>query len=697
MTIRVPEVLQVSGADCGTACLAAIIAGYSPDSDGDAIKRSLEQSSRGTNLAHIAQLARKYGMVAKGLQCPVELLAKIQLPAIAHWGPDHFVVIQAINRGFVECMDPRTGSVRLDTSDFEVQYSGVVLEVSPSTSFIPIPRAPRPSLFAVIASLPAAKQRLAAIFGIGLSLEFCALAYPLLLQTAVDRAVPSGDWGYLAVVCMILFGIALLQAALAYGRGILTARFAASASFQLSAGTFWSLIQAPPSYFQSRSVGEMLAKFASLDAIRNVVSNAVVAIFLDTIFIVLVLISLFMFAPWVAISAMAVTCFFGIVRAILQKAINEETNQVISASARQSSYLLESVQAISTIRLLGIEDRRQEAHQQNIERVLLHELGIGHRLALSGATQVLLFSSENVLFIGICGYLLMNGGISLGVMLSALALKTMLSARVISAFERVMQFNGLSVHLRRLADLPQSQLQPGGAALGTGSNLGIEIDRISVRYGEDEPWVVRDFSLAIAPSEHVCLIGPSGQGKTTLLNAVAGLLAPEEGCIYINGTSLNEISLREYWSRVAVVRQDDQLLEGTIAQNVASFDNTAREQDILAALELASFGQDLHMLPLGIHTKVGPGGGGLSGGQRQRVMLARALYRKPQLLILDEATSHLDALNESVVVKNIRLLGCTVLMAAHRLETVKGADRTVTIGVHHSITETVSGLSVLAT
>ena len=310
---------------------------------------------------------------------------------------------------------------------------------------------------------------------------------------------------------------------------------------------------------------------------------------------------------------------------------------------------------------------------------------------------MLLFSSENVLFIGICGYLLMNGGISLGVMLSALALKTMLSARVVSAFERVMQFNGLSVHLRRLADLPQSQLQPGGAALGTGSNLGIEIDRISVRYGEDEPWVVRDFSLAIAPSEHVCLIGPSGQGKTTLLNAVAGLLAPEEGRICINGISLNEISLREYWSRVAVVRQDDQLLEGTIAQNVASFDNTAREQDILAALELASFGQDLHMLPLGIHTKVGPGGGGLSGGQRQRVMLARALYRKPQLLILDEATSHLDALNESVVVKNIRLLGCTVLMAAHRLETVKGADRTVTIGVHHSITETVSGLSVLAT
>ena len=125
---------------------------------------------------------------------------------------------------------------------------------------------------------------------------------------------------------MILFGIALLQAALAYGRGILTARFAASASFQLSAGTFWSLIQAPPSYFQSRSVGEMLAKFASLDAIRNVVSNAVVAIFLDTIFIVLVLISLFMFAPWVAISAMAVTCFFGIVRAILQKAIKDGLN-----------------------------------------------------------------------------------------------------------------------------------------------------------------------------------------------------------------------------------------------------------------------------------------------------------------------------------------------------------------------------------
>ena len=180
---------------------------------------------------------------------------------------------------------------------------------------------------------------------------------------------------------------------------------------------------------------------------------------------------------------------------------------------------------------------------------------------------MLLFSSENVLFIGICGYLLMNGGISLGVMLSALALKTMLSARVISAFERVMQFNGLSVHLRRLADLPQSQLQPGGASLGTGSNLGIEIDRIWVRYGEDEPWVVRDFSLTIAPSEHVCLIGPSGQGKTTLLNAVAGLLAPEEGCIYINGTSLNEISLREYWSRVAVVRQDDQLLEGTIGIN----------------------------------------------------------------------------------------------------------------------------------
>ena len=681
MTVQVPVVLQVGGADCGAACLASVIAAYSGSPRGDDIRSSIEQSSRGTSFAHLATQARQYGMLAKGLRCPIESLGKVRLPAIAHWGSDHFVVVQSICSDGVECMDPRSGRDRVEHDVFKENYSGVILELAPSPSFVPVPRQPRASLSSVLKSLPSIRQRLAAIMVVGLALELCAMTYPIVLQTTIDRVVPTGDWGLLGVISAVLLSVAILQAGLTYGRGILTARLAASASFHLSAGAFWSLIQAPPAYVSRRSTGELLAKFSSLDALRSVIASTAVMVALDAIFVLIVMSILFSYAPWVACALLCVIGVFCVVRMLQQKAMNRENDQLISASSRQNSHLLESVQSIPTIRLLGLEDRRQETHQANVERVLHHEISIGHRLALSGTAQVLLFSVENIIFLGICSYLLMVGGITLGVMLAAMALKAMLSARVVAAFERVMQLNGLQVHLRRLEDLPQVRVESCRNTVSPGEALHIEFENVSFRYSADEPWVVKNFSLSVSPEEHVCLIGPSGQGKSTLLNIAAGLLEPVEGCIRVNGVRLNDLAIKDYWSRIAVVRQDDVLLEGTVAQNISGFDPEADEQEIFAVLELASFGNDLHTLPLGIHTKIGPGGEGLSGGQRQRVMIARALFRQPQLLILDEATSHLDAANEAAVARSIRQLGCSVLMAAHRHETVRGADRQVVVGL----------------
>lgn len=677
---RVAPLFQESGSDCGTACLASVLSFHSPGSDPYKIKQQLAQSSRGSTLAHLAVQARSHNLVARGLNCPTAMLHQITLPAIAHWGADHFVVIEGVSDRFVQIMDPRRGSLTLPRDEFEQFYSETVLELIRGAGFRPFERAKKPSALRLMRSLHGIRGRLLPIFALGLVVEFSVALYPVLLQTAVDTAVPANDWRLLGVLAVILAALTLLQSALSYSRGVLTARLAGAVSFQLSASTFWAILRSPTQYFALRSPGEMLTKFSSIDAIRNVVALTTVGLVLDVLFVAIGLALLSVYSIAVALATIFTISLFVVSRYISQAAINDRASQAISASAKQNSFLLESVQAVTTIRLLGIEHNRQVEHQKNVGSVLHHEIAVGNIQAKALALQNALFGVDNIVFLAICVGLLASNSLTLGALFAALTYKAMLNGRVASAVEKAMQFNGLAIHIRRLEDLPDQNTN-SDAHLATANSrshgLNLVFDSVSYRYSPDDPDVVEGFSLRMEAGEHVCLVAPSGAGKTTLLNIASGLLLPNEGRVLVDGIELREENHQQFWKSVSIVRQSDSLLEGTIAENVSSFDENCNEQQIANALAQASFIGEVVAMPMGLYTRIGALGEGLSGGQKQRLLLARAFYRRPKLLILDEATSHLDRVNEQVIVSNVRKMGCTVLMAAHRQETIRSADRVV--------------------
>lgn len=684
---RVPPVLQEGAADCGIACLAAVLAFHSRNADAYEIKRSLPQSDRGATLATLADLARGRGMAARGLRCTLPGLAHVRMPVIAHWRNDHFVVIESVKGGRVSYMDPAVGRRTVRSSEFDESFSGVLLELAPAATFKPIERERRSSVLTVLRGLPSARSALFQIFLIGLFVEAATVVYPILLQVSLDQVIPSGDLGMLIVLGAAFLVIAILQVVFSYSKTMLTAKFATSTSSDLGGACFWALMQSPPTYFTSRSTGQLLAKFSSLDAIRSVIAFTSVAFALDAIFLVLAFSVLLMYSWQIASVAAVTSAIFLAGRLLVQRLVNSEAHQAISATARQHSFLLESVQAITTIRLFGMESSRQSGYQNRIDRVLEHELEIGRLQALSGSGQMFLFAVENIVFLGIVAALLIGEEITLGIVLAAFAFKSMVSARVIGAVDKLMQFAGLSVHLLQLSDIPEPKRSALTPVLEQSrvneDGVGLRFEKVSFRYSEELPTIIDGLSFIVEPGEHVCLVAPSGVGKSTLLKLLCGLLEPTEGRILADGSAIHGGRMDRYWKSIAVVRQDDTLFDGTILDNVTAFADSPDVRAVESALSAAALLDEVLELPMGLYTRVGQFGDGLSGGQKQRLMLARALYRRPRLLVLDEATSHLDAENEARVVASIRGMGATVVMAAHRRETIRGADRVLRLGAAH--------------
>ncbi|MFM8899846.1 MAG: peptidase domain-containing ABC transporter, partial [Burkholderiales bacterium] len=638
--------------------------------------------------AQITSHADALGFSSRPLRLELEELGQLAVPCILHWNLNHFVVLKKVSQGHITILDPAVGERRLALTEVSKHFTGVALELSPNASFAPERKRERLKLSQLTGKVRGLGRSLAQIFAVALVLELFALAMPLLNQLVVDDAVATHDRDLLTLLVIGFALLLLTQTLIGLARSWMIMVMGQSISLQWSGNVFTHLVKLPTDYFQKRHLGDVLSRFGSVAAIQRTLTTSVVEAVLDGMMALAALGMMLLYAPSLAAVTVGAVLLYALLRWAAYKPLREAAAERMVASAKEQTHFMETIRAITPLKLFGRESQRR-ARWQNLlvdvqnRDVRTNKMNIGFSTA-----NTFLFGLENLLVFWLGGRMVMDsgtpGGVSAGVftigmMFAYISYKGQFTSRVSALINYAVEIKMLGLHAERLADIalaePERTSVPDNKLVHLQPR--IELRGVSFRYGDGEPWILRNTHLVIEPGESMAIVGPSGCGKSTLLKVLLGLVPPSEGEVLYGGIPVKQLGVQNYRRLIGTVMQEDMLLSGSIADNIAFFSVQPKEERIEECAQLAAVHEDITRMPMGYHTLVGDMGSSLSGGQKQRVLLARALYKRPRVLALDEATSHLDLMNERLVTQALAKMQVTRIIVAHRPETIAGAQRVV--------------------
>ncbi len=674
---EVPIVLQSEAAECGLACLTMIAKHFGHDVDISYMRRTYDTSLRGITLERIIQIADGLSIESRPLRAELEYLRHAQLPCIAHWDMNHFVVISKVKKDKVTICDPARGKVVLSMSEVGQHFTGVILELKKSLRFEPAKSIPSVSLFDLTGKINGIKLTALQILGIALAIEMTAMLAPLQFQIVLDQILSSEDISLLLIVGAAFFILTTIQALLTYVRGILLNWLGTSLNSQWVSNLFAHLIKLPLDYFEKRSIGDISYRFTSIYRIQHTITGSFSAALLDGIFGLLSLCAMLYYSISLSFIVLLACLLYGVLRWLSYNFLHRVNEERTMYSAGQQSELLESIRGIQAIKLARVEAERKlrlenitiESAKRDLEASKIETIFQVLNLGLYGYQKIA------IIFIG--AHIAINKGMTPGMLLAFVAYSDQFSQKFNSLADKLVEFKMMSLHLDRISDiaLAEPEKKVSGAQIHAISKYSIELENLGFRYSESDPWVLKNLNLSISEGEVIAIVGKSGCGKSTLAKLILALKWPTEGKIKIGEVDIHALSDILAGEIFAAVMQDDQLFSGTIASNIAFGDSHSKIENIIHAAEAAAIHNEIMEMPMTYETRVGDMGSALSGGQKQRILLARALYRKPKVLVLDEATSHLDLANEMVSNKTIKQLGITTISIAHRKETILQADR----------------------
>jgi ATP-binding cassette subfamily B protein RaxB len=342
----------------------------------------------------------------------------------------------------------------------------------------------------------------------------------------------------------------------------------------------------------------------------------------------------------------------------------------------------ESVRAIQSLKLFNRESERESQWLNRYSEVANADVRLGHAKVAFSTLNDVIFGLENIITVYLAARLALGNALTVGMIFAFMSYKQNFTEKAVQLIEKAIDFRVLGLHLERLADIALTPVEPGhDQSLSYTHQIEgrIELRNVYFRYSESDAFVLEDINLTIEPGQFVNIMGPSGGGKTTLIKIMLGLLEPTKGEIFIDGLPLTPIRWRLYREQVAAVMQEDQLLSGSVADNICFFDQDFDRERMMVCAQLAGIHQEIMVMPMTYNSLVGDMGSSLSGGQKQRLLLARALYRQPRILFLDEGTAHLDIDNERYIHQSLSQLQMTRVSVAHRPDISASADRSIQI------------------
>ena len=675
---HLPMIYQTEAAECGLACLAMVVSYYGHRIDLSTLRRRHPVSLRGVTLRTVVQMASQMELACRPLRFELSHLNQLRLPAIVHWDMNHFVVLKSVARREIVVHDPGLGRRVFSIAEASKHLTGVALELSPSAGFLSKDERTRLPFSTFWTQLRGTTHALVQIFILSVLLEAFVIAGPFYLQLTVDEVIARGDADLLAVLALGFGLLTAIKVASTAIRSLILVSVQNVLHFQIGARLFRHLIRLPVSFFEKRHIGDILSRFTSIEPIRTALAESMIAAAIDGVMAILTLGMIFLYSTQLALVVLSAVMLYAAIRLLLYRFLRERSLAVIESKAQESSNFIETMRAIQGLKIYNRESDRETQWLNRYSDVASANVRLGRaKITFTGLNDVL-FGLENIITIYLAARLALSNSLTVGMIFAFMSYKQHFTEKAVQLVEKALDFRILELHLARLADIALSPPERGHDQLFAYARQiqgRIELRNVSFQYAETEPFVLEGISFIIEPGEFVTIMGPSGGGKTTLIKIMLGLLEPTRGEVLIDGVVLSTIGPRAYREHVGAVMQEDMLLSGSIADNICFFDPSFDEERMIKCAELARIHEEIMTMPMTYNSLVGDMGSSLSGGQKQRIMLARALYRQPEILFLDEGTAHLDVENEKRINTSLKGFKMTRISVAHRPEISSGADR----------------------
>lgn len=645
------------------------------------LRQHFPLSLKGAKLTQLIHIAKRLGFQTRALRLDMGDLGKLNLPCVLHWDLNHFVVLAKVRSGKATILDPAIGKRVLPLSEVSDHFTGVALEVTPGTDFRRRKAAPAVSVRQLTGRVSGLWPTLLQILLLSIALQVFVVLAPFFMQWVVDQVLVSADKSLLTVLALG-FGLAMmLQIGIGLLRGWSVVYLSSRLGLQWMGNVFAHALRLPLDFFEKRHLGDVTSRMSSVQAIQRTLTTSFVEALIDGLMAVVTFVLMLIYSWKLALVTLLAVALYFCIRMLAYRPLRDGTEQQLVAAAKQQTHLLESLRGMQSVKVAGAEGLRRSTYDNLMVDTVNYEIRLA-RMGLSfNAASQLVFGVERIAVIWIGALLALSNVFSVGMLIAYLAYKDQFAGRMSALIDKFIEFRMLRLHGERLADIVLTEPEDAEVKpeIEAPADTRIEVENMAFRYADGEPWVLKDLSLSIAQGESVAIVGASGCGKTTLVKLLLGLLKPNEGSIRIGGQDIHKAGPRNMRKIVGAVMQDDQLFGGSIADNISFFDQAVDQERVERAARLAAIHDEIAAMPMGYHSLIGDMGSSLSGGQKQRVILARALYREPKLLFLDEATSHLDVANEHLVNEAVKQLKVTKVIVAHRPETIASADRVLVV------------------
>lgn len=681
--VRSPSILQMEAVECGAASLAMILAYYKKYIPLEQLRIACGVSRDGSKASNIITAARQFGLVARGFRTEPEALRKMALPAIVFWNFNHFLVLDGFGEGKVFLNDPGMGRRTVTDAEFDQSFTGIVLTFVPGPDFSASGE-PSSLVAGLGRRLVGAKTALTYLVLVGLALVIPGLVIPVFTSVFIDQVLVGGLLSWAKPLIGGMLATALLLGALTWLQRYYLLKLETRIAVSTSASFFWHVLRLPVTFYNQRSAGDIGARVGINDRVANILSEDLVDAMLSVItavfFSIIMLfydVTMSLITICIVAVNMLVLRFVSRRRKELNQKLSIDTGKVVGTSMN-GLLLIESLKASGSesdffSRWAGYQARLMNSMQEMSRTSIALDL-----------LPRFLTAANSALILGVGGLRVMDGEMTIGTLVAfqALVASFMLPTNALVALGgKIQAFQGDMDRLDDVMRYPSDDVEAmdkGEVKLLSAKLDGsLELRNVTFGYSRLEPPLLKNFNLSLKPGQRIALVGSSGCGKSTISKLVVGLYEPWEGDILFDGKPRNEWPRQQLINSMAAVDQDISLFSGTIRENLTMWDGTVKQGVVVSAAKDACIHEMISMRPGGYDSKVAEGGANFSGGQRQRLEIARALTSNPRLLVLDEATSALDPLTEKTVDANLRRRGCSCLIVAHRLSSVRDCDEII--------------------
>ncbi|MEU7037447.1 NHLP family bacteriocin export ABC transporter peptidase/permease/ATPase subunit [Streptomyces sp. NPDC046237] len=686
-TVRTPTVLQMEAVECGAAALAMVLGHYGRFVPLEELRIACGVSRDGSRASNLLKAARGYGLQAKGMQMDLAALAEVAAPAVLFWEFNHYVVYDGMGRRFgrrgVYVNDPGKGRRFVPMDEFDTSFTGIVLTFEPGPGFRRGGRRP-----GVMGALPdrlrGTSGTMAAAVVASLLLVVVGAWVPALSRTYIDMFLIGNQTSLLSVLFAAMATTLVLTATLTALQQANLLRGRIIASTLGSARFLRHLLRLPLTFYAQRNPADLVQRLQSNDAVAETLARDLAAAGVDAVVVLLYAVLLWTYDPQLTVVGVLIALLNVVAMRIVIHLRATDTQKLRAESARLTNTSYSGLQLIETMKATGGENGffRRWAGQHATTLDVQQRLGVPSAWLAVVAPTLAALNSALILMIG--GLRAVEGHLSVGLLVAFQALVTSFTApitRLNGVAGRIQDFAADVARLKDVENFPVDPVYTRREPPARTRRLKghVELDAVTFGYSPLDAPLLKDFSLSVGPGQQVALVGGSGSGKSTVSRLISGLYTPWEGAIRIDGMRLEDIPRGALAASVSFVDQDIFLFEGTVRDNIALWDPSVPDEAVVAALEDAAVYDVVARRPGGIHSRVEQDGRNFSGGQRQRLEIARALVRRPSVMVLDEVTSALDAATEQVIIDNLRRRGCACVVIAHRLSTVRDSDEIVVL------------------